>query len=351
MIEFFEMGLKFKPIVVKKEISIADLHGKVLAVDSMNILYQFLTTIRQADGSALTNSKGEVTSHLIGLFNRTTSLMEEGVKLVFVFDGKAPELKEITRQKRKAIKEEASLLLKQAEEAGDVEGMRKYASRTVRLTSEMIEDAKKLVGLLGLPVVQAPSEGEAQTAYMSARGDVYAAVSQDYDNLIFGCSLLVKNLSIAGRKKRAGKFAYDTIKPEILSLEENLSELGLDRDQLIVLAILVGTDYNPAGIKGIGPKKGLKLLEKFDHDFDAVFAEVNWEESYPEVSWKEIFSVIKDMPVTDEYSLDWGDVDVDGLYSFLIEEKEFSEGRVKSKVGKLLEKLKKGKQKGLGEFF
>jgi len=160
------MGLKFKEIIIKNTISMNNLRGKLLAVDSMNILYQFLTTIRGPEGHPLTNSKGEVTSHLIGLFNRTTSLMESGMRLVFVFDGKAPDLKTKTWEKRTAIKKEASLLLKQAQDAGDVEGMRKYGSRTAKLTKEMVDQAKEMVTLLGLPIVQAPSEGEAQAAYM-----------------------------------------------------------------------------------------------------------------------------------------------------------------------------------------
>ncbi len=344
------MGLKFKGIVVKKKIRMESLRGKVLAVDGQNMLYQFLTTIRGPDGSPLTNSKGNVTSHLIGMFNRVTSLMESGMKLVFVFDGKAPCLKAKTWEKRRAVKEEASLLLKEAEKTGDIAGMKKYAGRTAKLTSEMLEDAKKVLLKLGIPVVQAPSEGEAQTAYMAKRGDVYASVSQDYDNLIFDCPTLIRNLSIAGKRKKAGKFAYEKVMPEILLLDENLKEMGIDIDQLIVLAILSGTDYNPAGIKGIGPKKGLKLLHEHGKDFEKIFETVKWSEHY-EISWKEIFDTIKHMKVTDDYDLKWGKVDVAGLVEVLVSGHEFSEDRVRSKLAKLMEKQKKGQQKGLGDFF
>ena len=227
------MGLQFKDLVVRNEIAIRDLKGKVLAVDAMNMLYQFLTTIRGIDGSALTDSQGRVTSHLIGLFNRTTSLMEEGLKLVFVFDGKAPDLKLKTWEKRTAIKKEASLKLKEAEEAGNLGDMRKFASRTVKLDKDMIADAKRVITLLGLPIIQAPSEGEAQTAYMVKRGDAYASISQDYDNLIFSCPRLVRNLSIAGKRKKAGKFAYTTVKPEEILLKDVLDELKIDLNQLM----------------------------------------------------------------------------------------------------------------------
>jgi flap endonuclease-1 len=345
------MGLQFKEIVVKKEVSIKELHGKILAVDSMNLLYQFLTTIRAPDGSPLTDKNGKVTSHLIGLFYRTTSLMEEGLKLAFVFDGKAPEIKQKTWEKRTQIKAEASLKLKEAEEAGKVEDMRKYASRTAILTPEMKEEAKKLLKALGLPVIQAPSEGEAQTAYMVKSGKAYASISQDYDNLIFGCPLLIRNLSIEGKRKRAGKFAYQTVKPEMLLLSEVLSNLKLDIDQLIVLAILVGTDYNPGGVKGIGPKKGLKLLQQHGHDFDKLFTEVEWDKLYPELTWKEIFDIIKHIPVTDDYKLEWNKVDEKEVLKLLVEEHGFGEERVKERLEKLSPSSTQSGQKGLSSFW
>src|SRR3990167_6878995 len=303
------MGLQFKELVVKKEISIADLRGKVLAVDAMNMLYQFLTTIRSPDGSVLTDSKGRVTSHLIGLFSRTTALMEQGLKLIFVFDGRPPEIKQKTWEKRTAIKAEASLKLKEAGENGDFASMRKFAARTAILTKDMREDAKAVITALGLPIVQAPSEGEAQTAYMVKNGTAYASVSQDYDNLIFNCPLLVRNLSIEGRRKKAGKLAYQKVNPELILLKDILAHLGLNLEQLIVLAILVGTDYNPGGVKGIGPKTGLKLLKEYGTDFKAVFEKVEWSKQYPDLSWQEVFDTIKKMPVTDDYKLEWKKID------------------------------------------
>ena len=344
------MGLSFKDLVVKKETSISDLSGKTVAVDSMNLLYQFLTTIRSRDGSQLTDSHGQVTSHLIGLFNRTTKLMESGLKLVFVFDGKPPEIKQKTKEKRAAVKKQAALKLKEAAAIGDKEGMYKFASQTTVLTSQMVDEAKKLVTLLGCPVVLAPSEGEAQCAYMAKKGEVDYAVSQDYDSLIFGCPNLVRNLSIAGKRKKAGRFAFQIVKPEILSLSDNLNHLGLDIDQLIVLAILVGTDYNPGGVKGIGPKTGLKLVKEFS-DFDGVFEKANWKEHFPDLDWKEIFYTIKNIPTIDDYNLEWGVVNEKELVKFLIKEHDFSEERVKTKLQKLLKEKEKQKQTGLGSFF
>ncbi|HLC89212.1 MAG TPA: flap endonuclease-1 [Candidatus Nanoarchaeia archaeon] len=342
------MGLQFKDLVIKKEIAIKDLANKVLAIDSMNLLYQFLTTIRAADGSALTDSKGRVTSHLIGLFNRTTTLMENGLKLVFVFDGRAPEIKQKTWEKRTKIKTEAAKKFKQAQEAEDLAEMRKYASRTVVLDKEMINDAKKIITALGLPIVQAPSEGEAQTAYMVKKGDAYASVSQDYDNLIFGCPLLVRNLSIAGKRKKAGKFAFTAVKPEMISLPAVLKHLDLEIDQLIVLAILIGTDYNPGGVKGIGPKTALKLLKEHGQNYDLIIKEAGWDY---DLDWKDIFHTIKEMPTTDDYKLEWKTIDREKLIKLLVKEYDFNEERVASKLDKLGQVQNQLKQKGLGSFF
>lgn len=344
------MGLQFKDLVVKEEIAIKDLRGKVLAVDSHNLLYQFLTTIRSADGSVLTNSEGRVTSHLIGLFSRTTSLMEQGLKLVFVFDGKPPEIKKKTWEKRSALKIEASLKLKEAEEAGNLEEMKKFSARTAVLTKEMVQDAKEVIQALGLPVVQAPAEGEAQAASLVKKGDAYASVSQDYDNLIFGCPLLLRNLSVAGRRKKTGKFAYEMVKPELISLPKVLAHLNLTLDRLIIVAILVGTDYNPGGIKGIGPKKALKLVQE-NPDFAKIFREVEWKKHYPELSWQKIVQTIKEMPVSDDYQLKWKKPQEQKLLQLLVKKHEFNEERVRSKLEKLKEQSQKLEQKGLSNFF
>ncbi|MBI2666698.1 flap endonuclease-1 [Candidatus Woesearchaeota archaeon] len=345
------MGLLFKDLVVKKEISLDDLRGKILAIDSYNMLYQFLTTIRAADGALLTNSKGKVTSHLIGLFSRTTALMEAGIKLVFVFDGKPPAIKQRTWEKRAAVKEEAAQKFAIAEEEGQISEMRKFASRTAVLTKEMRDDAQKTITALGLPIVQAPSEGEAQAAHLVKKGDAFAVVSQDYDNLVFGAPLLIRNLSISGKRKKTGKFAYETVKPELIVLRDVLAHLHLTLDQLTALAMLVGTDYNPGGVPGIGPKKGLKWVQDRGGDLEKLFFQVRWKEKYPDLSWKEVFDTIRNMAVTDDYTLSWKKINEAELKKILIQEFEFGEERVLGKLEKLKELQKESAQKGLKGFF
>lgn len=320
-----------------------DLSGKTLSVDAFNMLYQFLTTIRQYDGQPLTNSKGKVTSHLSGLFFRCIKLIENNIKLVFVFDGVAPDLKSKERERRKSLKEDAQKKYDLAVEQGDVELMRKYASRTVRLTTELIDEAKELIIAMGIPVIQAPSEGEAQAAYMAKIGEVYGLISQDTDGLLFESPRLIKNLSISARKKKGATYIRN--EPEIVDLSENLNNLGIDIDQLIVISILCGTDFNIGGVKGIGPKNALKLVKKYGKDFDTLFSEVEWSFEY---SWKIVFDTIKKMPITKDYDLKWNNINKEKIIEIMVTQNEFSHDRINS----VLESVtKKQAQKGLSEFF
>lgn len=343
------MGVNFKDITVRKEISIPELKGKKLVVDGNNILYQFLSTIRQPDGTPLMDSNGNITSHLNGLFHRTTKLMQYGIKLVFVFDGKPPELKRAESQRRAGVKEQAQKQYDKAKQEGDTDSMKKYGMRTSRLTREMIGEAVKLLDALGIPVVMAPSEGEAQAAYMVKNGDVYAEISQDYDCLLFGVPRMVQNLTISERKKKKDKLSYETVKPCLLETEKNLEHIGISQDQLIALGMLVGTDYNIGGIKGIGPKKALALVKQHGDNLDALFREAGWDENF-DYSWKDVFSLFKEMPVTKDYSLEWRPVDGEKVMSMLCDEHDFSRKRVEDTLERLGSSQSQLSQKGLGDF-
>lgn len=341
------MGIKIKEIIEPKKIDISDLADKVLAVDSFNLLYQFLTTIRQPDGTPLQDRKGNVTSHLVGLFSRITKLMMSKLKFVFVFDGKVPELKSKERERRASIKKEAEKKYKIAMDKEDIEEMRKYASRTSVLTKDMVDEAKELISALGMPIVQAPSEGEAQAAFMAKKGDVYAIVSQDGDSLIFGAPRLVRNLSLTQRRKSPSKLAYEKISSEIISLKDTLGKLEINQEQLIVYAILVGTDYNIGGIKGIGPKNALKLVKQYREDYDRLFKELEWNFDF---SWRDVFNVITKMKSTSDYHLKWSHPDEEKVRELLIGKHSFSEDRVNSVLTELNAVLDKS-QKGLNDFF
>lgn len=344
------MGIAITELLSIKEINLESLHNKVLAVDASMWLYQFLSSIRQRDGTLLTDSKGKVTSHLMGLFTRVSNLIENDVKLAFVFDGEAPELKHLTLEKRKEIKIEAEKKFEKAKEKADFELMRKYASRTSRLTDEMIDEAKKLVDAFGLPVIEAPSEAEAQASLIAKNNDAFALSTNDADALLFEAPRIIRNLNMAGKKKKANVLSYETISPDLIVLDENLKHLKINQEQLIALAILIGTDYNTGGIKGIGPKSALKLVRKYGVNFNSLFEEAKWNNFF-DFSWKKVFDLIKNMPVDNNYDLKWKNIDEEKITELLVDEHDFSEERIKSRIEGLVKQNKNQGQKGLGDFF
>lgn len=343
------MGCKINQLFETKTISLQDLKNKTLVVDSFNQLYMFLSTIRQPNGDLLKDSQGRVTSHLIGLFSRFTKLIENNTKLIFVFDGEAHPLKHAEQKRRKEIKQQAQKDYDDAKLMDDLEAMKKYAQRTARLTGEMIEDSKQLIRALGCPIVEAPSEGEAQASYLVSKGLAYAVLSQDADTLLFGASKAIKNLTISQKKKVVGKFQTVSIQPELTELQSNLTRLELSQDQLIAMSIMIGTDFNIGGIPRIGPKKAYKLIKENEDSqeaFEKIFTELKWEEHF-QIKWQEIFDLIKNMPVEKSPELEFKNPDKEALIKCLVEKHEFSINR----IDMFMEKFKKPKNKSLSDFF
>lgn len=333
------MGINISQIIPKRDISLEGLRNKKLAVDASQVLYQFLASIRQQDGTPLMDSNNNITSHIMGISTRIPNLMEKGIKLAFVFDGKPPLLKVHEKEKREHRKQLAEKKLEGAKEEGDEEQMLKYSKQTSRLTFKMVDEAKELIKAFGLPVIQAPSEAEAQCSFMAEKGDVYAVVSTDYDSLLYSAPRVIRNLTISQRRKIRN--TYVSTNPEMIELGEVLKELDINQDQLMIISILIGTDYNIGGIKRIGPKTALKLVKK-NKDFDSLFKELN-----PDFDWKKIYAVFKSMPIMKNYQLEWKEIDEDKIREIL-NRHDFSEER----VDKMIERLtKKGKhQKGLSSF-
>lgn len=341
------MGVQITELLSRKFISLDELKNKTLAIDSSIFLYQFLTTIRQRDGSLLTDSKGNVTSHLTGLFSRNCNLIKNGLKLIYVFDGKPPVLKKAENKDRKRKKQEALAKYKIAKKKKDIVEMKKFAARTTRLTTKMVEEAKSLIQAFGLPVIQAPSEGEAQASYLVKKKEAYAVASQDSDSLLFECPILIRNISVAGKKKKINTMVYETIRPELINLKDTLTKLNISQDQLIALGMLVGTDYNPGGIKGIGKKNALKLVKKYPHNLDNLFSDVKWDFFFS-VDWQDVFNLFKHMPVNKDYSILFKEIDKEKIIKILVDEHDFSLERVEKQLNEL---LKEKKQKGLGDWF
>ena len=336
------MGVNLRGIVPKTVIKLEDLTGKTVAIDAYNTLYQFLSIIRQPDGTPLKDKTGRVTSHLSGLLYRTSNLVELGIKPIYVFDGKPPELKSEEIKRRKQVKAEAKVHYQKAVAKGDLVKARKFAQATASMKDYMKDDAQRFLDLMGLPWVQAPSEGEAQAAHMTKNGNADYCGSQDYDSLLFGAPTLLRNVTISGRRKLPSKNVYIDVKPEVFILKKVLKDCEITYEQLIDVGILIGTDFNPDGIKGLGPKTALKLVQKYEtlenalpHIKNAMFPH----------SPSEIREVFLHPDVRDDYILKWKDPDVEGIVNFLVREKDFTENRVRKAIEKMQEGTRELKSK------
>jgi len=336
------MGVDLGDLVPKTTVDLRNLGGKKVAIDAYNALYQFLAIIRQPDGTLLKDHTGRITSHLSGLFYRTCNLLELGIKVIYVFDGVPPTLKEAEIKRRSKVKEEASVKYEKALSEGKTEEARMYAQMTSRLKDYMADDSKRLLDCMGVPWVQAPSEGEAQAAHIVRKGEADYCASQDFDSLLFGAPFLLRNLTISGRRKLPRKKVYVEVIPEIVELRKVLAELGITHEQLIDIGIAIGTDFNPDGVKGIGPKTALKLIKAHGNVEKALPALKGAE--FP-VHPREIREIFLHPKVTDSYRIEWHEPDVEGVMGFLCGERDFSEDRVRKALEKTIESLKRAKEK------
>ena len=334
------MGLQIGDIVPRREVKFEELKGKIIAVDAFNAVYQFLSSIRQSDGTPLMDSKKRVTSHLSGLFYRNIALLSEGIKLIYVFDGKYNKLKNRTHDIRESAKQEAREKYLEAKDEEDIEAMGKYARGFTRLNEEMINESKELLEAMGIAVVQAPGEGEMQCAQLVKECEAYAIGSQDYDSLVVGGKRLIQNLTLARKRKTRGGVVY--ISPEIIEYDKLLNELGINSDQLICLAILVGTDFNPGGVKGIGPKKALALVKEKKYPV-AIFREL---EGKVDFNWQEVFEIFK-KPNVSKIGIKFPKLDNNKIKKMLVEEHEFSLERIENHLDKLRELKRESGQKKL----
>ena len=318
-------------MIKRKVVRLRDLSGKSFAVDTNNVLYQFLALIRKPDGSLLTDSQGRVTSHLIGLLFRTTRLITEyGMRLAFVFDGKPLSLKSAELNRRRQVREEALTQWQDAKRAGDYARAFSKAVVSSRLDHLMVEDVKTLLALMGLPFVQAPSDAEAQASHMASKGDVWGVNSQDYDSLLYGAPRLVRYITITGKEYLPSKRRSRRLLPELIELKSVLEDLNLSRSSLVDLAVLVGTDFNE-GIRGIGPKKALGLMREYGsieampkHILDKVPSDL-----------AQVRKIFLTPEVTDEYRLTFGRPDERGLLEFLCHDRGFSQDRVQAVIKRL----------------
>ena len=212
-----------------KEKDTGQYKGQKIAIDISILMYQVVIAIRNS-GSDLTNDKGEITSHILGLFNKTLSFLEKGIIPVFVFDGQPPQLKQKILDARKQIRKKALEKLSDAQNDAD---KIKYLKRSVWISKDQMDQCRELLNLMGIPYVNAPEEADSQLSYLCKSNLVYAVLTEDMDILTFGSPRIIRNLSSSKKT------------PIEIELNQVLSQLSITYEQFIELCILFGCDYCP----------------------------------------------------------------------------------------------------------
>lgn len=334
----------------KKVVTFADLKDRKLGIDAFNQLYQFLSSIRDGTGQSLVDESGRVTSHLIGILTRNSALLQNGVKPIYIFDGQSHPLKSREKKRRADVKKTAQIAYDKAVSEGDILTAQKFAKQLNYLTPQLIEDSKRLLTHMGIPIIDAPGEGEAQAAIMVKEGSLWATASQDYDAMLFGSTKLVRNLNITGKRTLAGGRVID-IKPELLELNVLLNGLNITHAQLIDLGILLGSDFNPDGISGIGPKTAYKLINEFK-SFEEI-EKNNTKVAEANIPYEEIREIFLNPDTHKAVKVDTSlTYDVEKIRSFLVDERGFSDDRylrLIEKTGREIETLES--QTSLDDWF
>jgi len=277
--------------------------GSVVAVDAHNWLYRYLTTtVKWTNDAVYTTDAGEEVANLVGVVQGLPKFFDHDLTPVFVFDGGVTDLKDAEVSERREKRERVEERLAEAEERGDAVEAARLEARTQRLTDVILETTRELLARLDVPVVDAPAEGEAQAAYMARRGDADYAGSEDYDTLLFGAPRTLRQLTSKGQ-------------PELMDLDATLDRHGISLEQLIDVAILCGTDFNP-GVDGVGPKTALRAITDHGDLWAAVEAE-GWQ--VPNAD--RVRDLFRNPPVTDDYDIDRDiDPDVAAARDYVIEE-------------------------------
>jgi flap endonuclease-1 len=340
------MGLDLKTLCVREKTNLESFASKIVAIDAYNAIYQFLSIIRGPDGLPLTDYSGKITSHITGLFYRNVNFLSLGIKPVYVFDGKPPSLKSAEIERRKKIKKEATIKYENAVSQGRYEEAKKYAQQTSILKDEMVEDSKRLLELFGIPFVNAPSEGEATAAYMTITGQAHVSASQDFDSLLFGAKKLVRNFTNSGKRKLPNRNTTIEVEPEIIDLAKTLDTLGITREQLVDIGILIGTDFNPDGFERIGPKTALKAIKQ--HGRLEEIPQI--QEKLDQTDYKQIREIFLNPKVANVPDLKFGNVDYPGMTNYLTNERNFSIERVGASLNRLKKSLEK-KSHNLEQWF
>ncbi len=340
------MGLDLKQLCVRERTNLESFTSKIVAIDAYNAIYQFLSIIRGPDGLPLTDYNGKITSHLSGLFYRNINFLSLGIKPVYVFDGKSPSLKSAEIQRRKQVKKDATIKYEKAISEGNYAEAKKFAQQTSVLRDDMVEESKKLLSLFGIPFIQAPSEGEATAAHLTNTGQAHASASQDFDSLLFGAKRLVRNFTNSGKRKLPNRNTTIEVEPEIIQLDKTLSSLGVTREQLVDMGILIGTDFNPDGFERIGPKTALRMIKE-NEKLENISQIQN---KLDEIDYRQIREIFLKPKVVEVSEIKFENVDYTGVVNYLTKERSFSLDRVDTSLNRLKKSLEK-KSQNLDQWF
>ena len=334
------MGLDLKPLLIRDKTQLESFSNKIVAIDAYNAIYQFLAIIRGPEGLHLTDTQGRVTSHITGLFYRNINFLSLGINPVYVFDGKPPSLKSAEIEHRKQIKKDATIKYERAVSEGNMDDARKFAQQTTSMKDGMVQDSKYLLELFGIPYIQAPSEGEATAALLTTTGKADFAASQDFDSILFGAKKLVRNFTNSGRRKLPNRNTYIEIEPEIIDYNKNLTELGITREQLVDVGILIGTDFNPDGFERIGPKTAIKMIKENGKLEDVK----QIQEQLEQIDFNAIRKIFLEPETTNVDKIEFNEIRYDDITNYMSNERSFSRDRVNSSLNRLKKSLEKKSQ-------
>jgi len=332
------MGSPISDFVVRDDLTLDEIgdygesDSKTAAVDAYTWMYQFLHKIRDYEsGEPLTDSEGRITSHLSGLYYRTTNLLEAGIRPVFVFEGGYPELKEEEIQSRRESRDRAQREYEVAREVGDSDRMESLEIRRRGVSDEMVQTAVDLIDALGCPSIVPPSEADAQCARMCREGDVDFVISSDYDTLLFGSPNLLQNLSSDGG--------------ELISLSRSMEENDLSYTEFVWTGILLGNDYNDSPY-GVGPQTTREWVSECDSFGELLDRAEDKDSDIDRERMRATYRLYTQPPV--DLDLEWDDwtrPSEDRVREILVDRHEFSEGRVLSSLESI-----ETRQSGLDEF-
>lgn len=323
------MGVALSKLIPRKEIPTVALAGQKIAIDAFNVIYFFLSVIRDSiTGEPLKDRRGRVTSHLSGLLFRTADLLQLGMQPVYVFNGKYPDIKRKTVEDRREARKAAERKWQHAVRMG--QPALRYAQAATHIDADIVAGSKTILELMGVPWIQAPSEGEAQCSWMCRQNLVFATASQDFDSLLFGSSRLVRNLAGAADRYRPAQNDVSCLDPELIELDEVLTTLAITREQLILVGLLIGTDYNE-GVKGVGPVKALNAVK--DH---GTLENILRHFRFPgRVDLRKIYQFFVDPPHTADCPMEWKPPRVEQIFDFLVGQHDFAFARVQGALAKL----------------